>query len=344
MKLLLIIGGKSTENEISRMSALNILKNIPDNYMVSTIGISKEGIWYKLASENYTSDNWLDGAEEIDNIFKYIKEFDVVFPILHGKYGEDGTIQGMLEMIDVPYVGMKVLGSSVALDKVATKMLLKGFNINMVPYLYVRKKNDNSLVLIDEDMKENSNILDEVDKKLGYPVFVKAANLGSSVGCYKVENKSELIDKINMASIYDNKILIEKAINARELECAVLGNDNVIVSTVGEVLASGEYYTYDSKYNDKNSKVKIPADINIENVKLIQDMAVKIFKILDGKGLSRCDFFLDKDTNEIYFNEINTMPGFTDISMYPMLMENMGISGKDLIEKLIKLALENKNK
>ena len=344
MKLLLIIGGRSTENEISRMSALNIRKNIPDNYIVNTIGISKEGIWYNLTNDNYTSDNWLDNAEEIDNIIKYIKEFDVVFPVLHGKYGEDGTIQGMLEMIGIPYVGMKVLGSCVALDKVATKMLLKGFNINMVPYLYVRKKNDNKLVIIDEDMKENTNILDEVDKKLGYPVFVKAANLGSSVGCYKVENKDELMDKINLAGSFDNKILIEKAINARELECAVLGNDEVVVSTVGEVLASGEYYTYDSKYNDKNSKVKIPADISIENTKLIQDMAFKIFKILDGKGLSRCDFFLDKITGAIYFNEINTMPGFTDISMYPMLIENMGINGKNLIKKLIELALESKNK
>ncbi len=343
MKLLLIIGGKSTENEISRKSALNIRKNIPDEYTVSTIGITKDGSWYKLANDEFTSDNWLDGASKIDNIIKYIKEFDVVFPILHGKYGEDGTIQGMLEMLNIPYVGMKVLGSSIALDKVATKMLLKGFNIKMVPYLYVKKRSDNSLVLLDDNMNENEDILSLVDKKLGYPVFVKAANLGSSVGCYKVNSKRQLMDKIKLASTFDNRILIEKGINARELEVGVLGNDDVFVTDVGEILAHGEYYTYDSKYNDKNSKVNIPADISNKNAKLIQEYAVKIFKILDGKGLSRCDFFLDKDTNEIYFNEINTMPGFTDISMYPMLMNYSGISGKELIKKLIMLALESNN-
>ncbi len=339
MRVLLIIGGQSTENEVSRMSAQNIYKNIDKKHDVKVLGISKDGIWYELKNMIFTSDNWLEDASIVKDTLTYIRTFDVAFPILHGKFGEDGTIQGLLELAGISYVGMNVMSSSIALNKVYTKILLKNYNINMVPSLYIKKKKD-SFVIINDDFEEDENILDNVKKKFGYPVFVKASNQGSSVGCYKVESEDELYNKLKMAGSYDDIILIEKAINAKELEVAVLGNEDVLVSNVGEILPHGEFYTYDSKYNDKESKVLIPANITDEESEYIRKTSKKIFKILDGHGLSRCDFFKDKDTGKIYFNEINTMPGFTNISMYPMLIENMGINGTELIERLISLALE----
>ncbi len=340
MKVLLIIGGQSTENEVSRMSATNIYKNINKNHEVSVVGINKEGVWYKLTTDDFISDNWLNGAKKITDVFSFLKKFDVAFPVLHGKWGEDGTIQGLLELNNVPYVGMKVLGSAIGLDKVYTKIVLQNYDIKMVPYLYVRKKSDESFVIINDNFEEEADILNKVNEKLTYPVFVKAANGGSSVGCFKVNNENDLMEKIKEASVYDEKILIEQAINARELEVAILGTEDIIVSKVGEVLPHGEFYTYDSKYNDKSSNVQIPAKISAEDMAYIRRTAKKIFKILDGHGLSRCDFFKDKDTGEIYFNEINTMPGFTDISMYPMLINETGIDSATLIDKLLLLALK----
>ena len=341
MKILLIIGGPGTEKEVSKMSAVNIRKNIDNKYKVKTVGIDIDGTWYELKNDDYISQKWLAGGIKITNIFEYLKEFDVVFPIIHGLFGEDGAIQGLLKMAGVPYVGMNILSSSISLDKVYTKFLLNNFKIKQVPFLYVKKKSNGKYVLINDNFEESENIIEEVRNKLKYPVFVKASNGGSSVGCFKVNDEKDLILKIKEASNYDNKILIEQGINARELEVGLLGNDEVIVSNVGEVLANGEYYSYESKYLDEKSKVIIPANIDDKIREKIRNIALKIYKILDGKGMSRCDFFLDKDTNEIYFNEINTIPGFTDISMYPMLMREYGIDEKELINKLIDLALEN---
>ena len=342
MKVLLIIGGPSTEKEVSKMSAKNIRKNIRKDYEVKAVGIDIDGAWYELNNDDYTSSLWLDKSIKIIDVLSYLKSFDVVFPIIHGLYGEDGSIQGLLKMAAVPYVGMNILSSSISFDKVYTKFLLNNFNIKQVPFLYIKKKKD-KFVVMDDNFEEKENILELVNNKFKYPVFVKASNQGSSVGCYKVNNDDELLDKINKASNYDYKILIEQAINARELECALLGNDEVIASNVGEIITKTDYYTYDSKYNDNSTIINVPAKLNDNIKEQIRTMALKIYKILDGKGMARCDFFLDKDTNEIYFNEINTIPGFTNASMYPMLIKEYGINEKDLIDKLIKLALESHN-
>ena len=343
MKVLLICGGMSSENEISRLSATNVRRSINNKHFVKTLGITKNGEWYELKVNDYSSDDWLNGASLIKNIFEYIREFEVVFPVLHGLYGEDGTIQGLLELAGVPYVGMKVLGSSIGLDKVYTKIVLNSASIKQVPYVYIKKKYDKSLVVVNSDMEESANIKEIVRERLGYPVFVKASNSGSSVGCFKVNDEKELLLKIDEASKYDRKILVEKAINAREVECAVLGNDDVIASPVGEIVSSKEFYTYDAKYNDNSSKIVIPADIALSESDYIRNTSIKAFKALDGHGLCRCDFFIDKDSKEIYLNEVNTMPGFTNISMYPMLIEKLGISETDLIDRLLNLAISAKS-
>lgn len=343
MNVLLICGGQSSEHEVSRMSATNIKTCINKKYNIKTLGITKDGSWYELDDNinDFRLDNWLDNSKEIKNIIEYLREFDCVFPILHGKHGEDGSIQGLFELSGIPYVGMHVLGSSLAMDKVYTKKILNTASINQTPSIYIKKKYNDEFIIVSDDQTEMPLDINYIENILNFPVFVKASNQGSSVGCFKA-NKNDFLEKLNEASKYDRKILVEKAINARELEVAVLGNDDVIVSDVGEILPHGEFYTYDSKYNDEESKTKIPADINEDDKAYIQEMAKRAFKALDGHGMSRCDFFLDKDTGVIYLNEVNTIPGFTNISMYPKLMENFGIPQEELIDKLIELAIETK--
>ena len=336
MKVLLICGGKSSENKISRMSALNIRKYL-NKYDLTKVVIDSNGKWYQTDEINI-SDNYLDNGLEIDNIIKYLKEFDVVFPALHGIYGEDGTIQGLFEIAGVPYVGLNVFASSLTMNKIYTKRYLERFDIPVVPYLFVQMI-DNKYYIIGAD-KKYENINEIVREKLDYPVFVKASNGGSSIGSYKVLKEDDLIETIKKASIYDKNILIEKYINARELECAILGNNDLIVSEVGEIIPHGDFYSYESKYTDKESKVRIPALINNDDKIFIQNLAKKIFTLIGGTGLSRIDFFLDKNNGKIYLNEINGMPGFTDISMYPLLIKNLGISGEELCDKLINLAIE----
>ena len=246
----------------------------------------------------------------------------------------------MLELLGVPYVGCKVLASSVCMDKVYTKYILKNAQINMAKFVYI--KNENTYV--DDDLEEielqNDEIIDVVEKKLGFPVFVKPSNSGSSVGVTKANNGAELIKAIQTASQYDKKVLIEEAIVGKEVECAVLGNDKVLASTVGEILSAEDFYTYDAKYNNSESKTVIPASIPEETIEEIKRLAVKAFKSVDGSGLARVDFFVEKDTNKVYLNEINTMPGFTSISMYPKLWEHEGLEYSELLDQLIKLALE----
>lgn len=342
MKLLLICGGQSTEHSISRMSCTNIRKYVKDEIDVEVMGITREGAWYKLADEvrDYASDAWLEGAKEIKDNFAYLKSFDVVFPALHGLYGEDGTIQGILEMCNVPYVGCRVIDSAAAMDKVVAKKLFNAAGIKQVPSLYAFKRYDGEFVIINDDTSEDRQIVERVKHDLGLPVFIKASRSGSSVGCYKVSNEEDILPRLKEAGQYDRKVLIEKAIDATELECAVLGNDDLVVSRVGQILPHGEFYTFESKYEDEQSATCIPARVDQSVQDYIRKMAPIAFKAVDGHGLARCDFFLDNNTGDVYLNEINTLPGFTNISMYPMLMADAGISTTELVDCLIQLALE----
>ena len=328
IKVAVIYGGMSTEHDVSVVSAKNVIDNLNiGKYDIHKIKISKTG-------------EWLSNGKKIKNIVEELQKVDVVFPVLHGLYGEDGTLQGMLELLRIPYVGCKVLASSVCMDKVYTKYILNQAKINMAKFVYIQNEN----IYIDDDLEEielqNDEIIDVVEKKLGFPVFVKPSNSGSSVGVTKANNGQELIKAIQTASKYDKKVLIEEAIVGKEVECAVLGNDKVLASTVGEILSAEDFYTYDAKYNNIESKTVIPANINKEVIEEIKRMAIKAFKAVDGSGLARVDFFVQNETNKIYLNEINTMPGFTSISMYPKLWEHEGLSYSELLDQLIKLALE----
>lgn len=342
-KLLIICGGQSTEHIVSRMSCTSVLKNIHrDLYEMTLVGIDQDGSWYILDSrqDDLSSDTWLDGSMIVDNVYEMIKNHDVVFPVLHGLYGEDGTIQGMLELAKVPYVGCRVLGSSVSMDKIYTKKILDTVGIPQVKSLYVKKRYDGKLVVVDHEFNEHEDVLSIVKKEIGFPCFVKASNSGSSVGCCKIDNEDSFIDELNNVAQYDRKIVVEECIDCIELETAVLGNDDPIVSRVGQIMPHGEFYTFESKYEDEESQTCIPAKVDENLQELIRDYALKVFKAVDGHGLSRVDFFLDRKTGKIYLNEINTMPGFTKISMYPQLMEDFGISYSDLIDRLIELAFD----
>ena len=266
---------------------------------------------------------------------------DVIFPVLHGMYGEDGTIQGLLELLKIPYVGCGVLASSLGMDKVYTKIIFDKAKISQAKYIYI-KKYQAKYIYINSEFEEKDVTLEEISnitkEKLKFPVFVKPSNSGSSVGISKVNNISELKNAIKKAGKYDNKILIEEGIIGKEVECAVLGNENVISSCIGEIKAADEFYSYEAKYNNQNSKTLIPAEITDEKSKKIENLAIKAFKAINGKGLSRVDFFIEEKTGKVYINEINTLPGFTNISMYPKLFEAVGIEYSELLDRLIQLA------
>lgn len=279
--------------------------------------------------------------EKISNEFETLKKQDIIFPVLHGLYGEDGTIQGLLELLKVPYVGCKVLASGICMDKVYAKMIFEKANINQAKAVVVNTKN--GYTYVDEELNHISTTIEEickiVNEKLKYPVFVKPSNSGSSVGVSKAENDEELKNSIQEAAKYDKEILIEQGINGKEIECAVLGMDDVKASCVGQILSADEFYDYDSKYKNAESKTIIPADVSKEISEKIRKTAIKAFKAVKGSGLSRVDFFVDKETDEIYLNEINTMPGFTNISMYPKLWENCGLTYSKLLDRLIEQEL-----
>ena len=342
-KLLILCGGQSSEHIVSRMSCTSVLKNIHrDLYDITLSGIDKDGTWYILDQnqEDLAKDTWLNNAQKVNDTFELVQSHDVVFPVLHGKYGEDGTIQGMLEMAQVPYVGCRVLGSSVSMDKIYTKKILDTVGIPQVKSLYVKKRYDEKLVLVNQTFDETEDILPIVKEKIGFPIFMKASRSGSSMGCYRVDKEEDFYKKLEEASQYDTHIVIEECIDCIELETAVLGNDDPVVSRVGQIMPHGEFYTFESKYEDEESKTCIPALVNEKIQEEIREYALKVFKAIDGHGLSRVDFFLDKKTNKVYLNEINTMPGFTKISMYPQLMADFGIAYPDLIDRLIDLAFE----
>lgn len=346
MNLAVIFGGMSNEHDVSIKSANNVVDNLNrDKYDITLIYIDKNGEWYQSANGVVLEEIDFNKWEKIDNIVGVLKKCDVVFPILHGKYGEDGTIQGLLELLKIPYVGCGVLASAIAMDKVSTKILLEKAGISQAKYLYIRRLNQD-YVFVDNNLNETvlklEDICSEVEKNLSYPIFVKPSNSGSSVGVSKVYNKEELIDGILLASKTDNKILLEENIVGKEIECAVLGNEDVKASCLGEVKSASNFYSYDAKYNDSNSKIIIPAELNEELTDRVREIAVKAMKAISGSGIARVDFFVNENTEDIYLNEINTMPGFTSISMYPKLWEHSGISYHNLLDKLIDLALEKK--
>ena len=331
IKLGIIYGGVSTEHDISEISAKSVIENLnKEKYDIHEIYINKYGKWF----ENKNGEK-----EEIYNLVWTLKELDVVFPILHGLGGEDGTIQGMLEMLQVPYVGCGVLASSIAMDKAYSKIIFEKAGILQTPYIYIRKNND-GYIIIDKNFNEEEFEIEKISEKLNFPVFVKPSNSGSSIGVKKAINKEQLKIAIENAEQYDNKILIEQGLNAREVECAILDEKEIRVSTVGEILSAEEFYSFDAKYNIPESKIVIPAEITKEQIEQIQKISIKAFKAIDGKGLARVDFFIEKETNKIYINEINTIPGFTKISMYPKLFEKDGVSYSDLLDKLIENALQ----
>ena len=344
-KLGLIFGGMSTENEVSFMSANSILKNLDkEKYEIFPIYISKNGKWYQYDNlENIKINEDMNDLNKIENVMEYLQKLDVLFPVLHGSYGEDGTIQGLFEMIDKPYVGCGVLASTIGMDKVYAKVIFDKANIRQAPYIYL-EKNREKYKYIDKEFNRKIMTLDEsvdlVEKEIGFPVFVKPSNSGSSVGVNKAENKEELKEYIKYAGKFDKKILVEKGIQGKEVECAVLGNENVIASCVGEIRPADKFYSYDAKYQNEDSKTTIPANLDENVSSKIKKLAVKAFEAIDGKGLSRVDFFVEDKTNQIYINEINTLPGFTKISMYPKLFEAEGIQYNELLDKLIDLAQE----
>ena len=345
IKLGVVFGGMSTENQVSFVSGMYVLKNLDrEKYDVYPIYIDKTGTWYEYNDE-INPEIRVDEIKKINlisNLAEYLKKLDKIFPVLHGLYGEDGTIQGLFEMLKIPYVGCGVLASSVGMDKVYSKIIFENAGFKQAKYCYIRKINDKYTYInkeFDEEICDINTIANKIETKLKYPMFVKPSNSGSSVGVNKANNNMELISCIEEAGKYDTKILIEEGVNAKEVECAVIGNeDNTIASCTGEILSAEEFYSFDAKYKIQESKTIIPANISEEESERIRKLAIKAFKCIDGKGLSRVDFFIDKDTREIYINEINTMPGFTQISMFPKLFEQVGIKYKELLDKLIEMA------
>lgn len=350
MKICVIFGGISTEHDVSVISGTSVIKKLnKEKYEIIPIYISKAGEWYKYIKdvneiEVLSLREQPKELEKVDNIVDILKKCDVIFPVLHGIGGEDGSIQGLLKIINKPYVGCGILASSIGMDKVYTKAILEKANINQAKYEYVKKISNDNYIYIDKEFNEEKMSLDklcaEIEKNLEYPMFIKPSNSGSSVGISKVKSNEELKKAIVYAGEFDKKILIEQEIIGKEVECAVLGNENVQTSCIGEIIPADKFYSFDAKYKNSESKTIIPARILAKTEKDIKDIAQKAFKAIDGRGLARVDFFVEEKTNKVYLNEINTMPGFTNISMYPKLFENVGIKYEKILDKLIELAIE----
>jgi D-alanine-D-alanine ligase len=351
IKIGVIFGGRSGEHAVSLMSAKFVLAQLsPDKYDVVQVGITRDGRWFTgehaldaLFDENFSDltpvfilpEPGGEGLYALEGSTKLnlLTNLDVVFPVLHGTFGEDGTLQGLLEMADLAYVGPGVTGSAVGMDKAIFADLMRANNIPVVGTVLVLRSE------IETDMEA---VLDRVETLGSYPYFVKPCNLGSSVGISKVKNRSDLLEGLMEAAGYDRRLIVQKGHNVREIEVSVLGNDEPEASIPGEVLPGEEFYSYDAKYHDESSQTVIPAPIQEEAAEKIRELAVKAYKACDLAGLARVDFFIDKDTGEIYINELNTIPGFTQISMYPMLWQASGVGNHELVDQLVALALERK--
>jgi len=351
LKIAVIFGGRSAEHEVSLVSAASVIKNLDKSkYEVISIGITKEGKWLSSVDTLKLLKAGNKGNHEVEKILipdpsqrslikvngqhfathKSKTKIDIIFPILHGPSGEDGTIQGLLELADIPYIGAGVLGSAVGMDKIVQKDILRQRGLPVVDYVYFLKR---------EWLTNREALIKVINKKISYPLFVKPANMGSSVGITKVHNQKTLAPAIKLAMDYDRKILVEKAVEPnRDIEVSVLGNDNPKASVPGEIISSNEFYDYDAKYVDGNSKAIIPAPLPDKLTQEIQRLAVETFKALDCSGMARVDFLLKG--SKVWINELNTIPGFTSISMYPKLWEASGLPYPKLLDKLIRLAIE----
>lgn len=346
-----VFGGKSGEHEVSLQSAQSVIANLNrDRFEVVPIGISKEGTWhvgigaYNALGTPVPAQLLTDGvtAEEVKHIQPItqgvvlpemsLSSIDVVIPVLHGPWGEDGTVQGLFELMNVPYVGAGVLASAVSMDKAMMKTVFAQAGLAQCKYEVVHRFQYEA---------EPTPVLEHIESSLGYPCFVKPANLGSSVGISKAKNRDELAAAIQLAAKYDRKIVVEEAVDGREVEVSVLGNEKPQASLPGEIISGNDdFYDYNAKYIDGNSTMVIPAPITEEQTEEVRRLALKAYQAVDGAGLSRVDFFLDRKTGQFLINEINTFPGFTQYSMYPKMWEVSGLPYDQLIETLIQLALE----
>lgn len=351
-RVAIFFGGMSSEHEVSRRSVESVLRNISDKkYDVVRIGITKDGKWlmYSGPIDKISNGDWENDPQNKvafispdrstsgliilnDNGSWETINIDVIFPVLHGKNGEDGTIQGLFQLSGIPFVGCDTASSAACMDKVVTNVMLTQNGIKKAKFTSFWKN---------EFVENREEIISKVEDTLRqYPLFIKPANAGSSVGVTKASDRNELIKAIEVAMQEDSRILVEETIVGREVECAVLGNETAIASEVGEIAPSNDFYDYDAKYLSNTSKLFIPAQIDSKTTDKIRKAALSAYKVMGCSGLSRIDFFLEENTNEVLLNEINTLPGFTSISMYPKLFEAVGISYPELIDRLIDLAVE----
>ncbi|MCX7607854.1 MAG: D-alanine--D-alanine ligase [Anaerolineales bacterium] len=354
LRIAVLFGGRSGEHEVSLTSAKSVLGVLSSRpYQVFEVGITHEGVWLTgpgareklergdpdgLVPCTILPDPSRPGLYAIrptqaGETLDLITPLDVVFPVLHGTFGEDGTLQGLLELADLAYVGAGVVGSSVGMDKGIFKDVMRAYGLPVVESL---------LVLRSEIEKNLDDVIRRAEALAEYPLFVKPANLGSSVGISKCKNRADLIGGLQEASLYDRRVLIERGVNAREIEVSVLGNDQPQASIPGEILPSREFYSYEAKYVDGTSGLLIPAPLPEEKAEEIRRLAIAAYKAIDCAGMARVDFFLERETGQVWVNEINTIPGFTSISMYPKLWEASGLPYPALIDRLIELALERK--
>ena len=348
MNIALVYGGISSEHEISCLSAKTIFGALdPARYTVTLIFITKKGQW-KLVDhvQDYTDEECaafptavvIPSKEEqncliLEDPVRRL-HIDAAIPVLHGLGGEDGTIQGLFELAGIPYVGCGVLASAAAMDKITAKKVVQPLGIRQAQFVDVYR----------HELDKMDEIADRVEAKLSYPVFVKPSNAGSSVGVSKATNRAELAAALQVAAAQDKRILVEESIIGHEIECAVMGNLDVQATRVGEILAADSFYTYDAKYNNPESQTIIADYLPEETIQEIRNDAIRIFKALDGCGLARVDFFVEKDTGEVVFNEINTFPGFTSISMYPSLWIHEGLTIEGLVDELVRLGVERTKK
>ncbi len=350
IRLGILFGGRSGEHEVSLTSAASVLKALdPARYEVVPIGITREGKWLVGSAADKLLPEVLQNGQPVipsvnpsgpklipvghDSVFPRdaAPAVDVIFPVLHGTFGEDGTVQGLLELADLPYVGAGVLGSAAGMDKDLMKRLFRDAGLPVVDWILVLRK---------EWEQEPASISRRARRKIGFPLFVKPANLGSSVGISKVCRAQELAAAMDLAAQYDRKILIEKAVDAREIECSVLGNDHPAASVPGEILPVNEFYDYEAKYVKEGSQLIIPAKLSARAARQVQEYSIRAFQAVDCAGMARVDFLLERQSGRLYVNEINTIPGFTPISMYPKLWEASGLPYPKLIDRLVELALE----
>jgi D-alanine-D-alanine ligase len=345
LRVCILFGGRSGEHEVSLASAASVIRGLdPDKYEAVPIGISKEGHWLIGSAAQKMRPEVLKGGQRVmmtadptDAAIVKLdgsgggQRIDVVFPVMHGTFGEDGTIQGLLDLAGLPFVGAGVLGSAIGMDKDVAKRLLQVAKIPVVPWVTIHR----------HDWENNpENIQGAIELKFQYPVFVKPATLGSSVGMTKVHSRAELAPALNLACEFAMKVLVEESVTAREIEVSVLGNHDPQASVPGEIVPHREFYDYAAKYLEEGTQLLIPADLKPPQAQKIQKYAVDAFRALELSGMARVDFFLEKEGGKIYLNEVNTIPGFTSISMYPKLWEASGIPFRELIDKLIALALE----